>query len=106
MNEPTDIQFRLPEFKAIGKWLDKNLPLPLAFFCKGWLYGLETRFIDAKVEAALNKAEADYRASQGPSVELTGPTYHSERSEVEGLDIISYTYNVDSHQADGETRVS
>ena len=93
-----EIKFRLPEFKAIARWLDKKLTPPLAFFCKGWLYALETLVIDAKVEAALNKAEADYRASQGPLVSLTKPTYTSEPSEVEGLDIISYSYNVQEQE--------
>ena len=80
--------FRLNEFKAIAKWLDKHLPMPLAFFLKGWLYGLETRYIDAKVSSALDKAIAPHRASE-PS--LRPPTFTSTPSEVEGLDIIELT---------------
>ena len=50
-------------FETIAKWLDKKLPMPLAFFwiLKGWLYALESAWIDAKVSAALEKG---YRPSQ------------------------------------------
>jgi hypothetical protein len=82
------IQFRLNEFKAIAKWLDKRLPGPLAFFLKGWLYGFETRYIDAKVSSALEKAIAPHRA---PEPSLVAPTFTSTPSEVEGLDIIELT---------------
>jgi hypothetical protein len=83
------IEFRLPEFKAIAKWLDKKLSIPLAFFIKGWLYGLETSYIDAKASAAVEKGIAPHIPND-PTVEP--PRYHSEPSEVGGLDIIEYTY--------------
>ena len=83
------IEFRLNEFKQIGRWLDKKLPMPLAFFLKGWLWGLETRYIAAKAAAAVEQAIAPHIPEE-PVVEP--PEYHSEPSEVEGLDIISYTY--------------
>jgi len=89
------IEFRLPEFKAIAKWLDKKLSKPLAFFIKGWLYGLETAWIDAKTSAAVEKAIAPHRP---PEPSLVEPTKYSEPSEVEGLDIIGYTYNEDMPQ--------
>jgi hypothetical protein len=79
------ITFRLNEFKAIAKWLDKNLPTPLAFFLKGWLWALEERYIDAKVSSALDKAIAPL---EPPEPTLTAPTFTSTPSEVEGLDII------------------
>ena len=79
------IQFRLNEFKAIAKWLDKHLPMPLAFFLKGWLWGLEERYIDAKVSSALDKAIAPLKP---PEPTLMAPTFTSTPSEVEGLDII------------------
>ena len=82
------IQFRLNEFKAVAKWLDKHLPMPLAFFLKGWLYGLEERYIDAKVSSAVDKAIAPLKPSE-PT--LTAPTFTSTPSEVEGLDIIELT---------------
>jgi hypothetical protein len=84
--------FRLNEFKAVAKWLDKNLPTPLAFFLKGWLWGLEERYIDAKVSSALDKAIAPLKPSE-PS--LTAPTFTSTPSEVEGLDIIQLSHTYD-----------
>ena len=81
------IEFRLNQFKAIGKWLRKNLPGPLSFIAQGWLYALETAFIEAKIQSSLEKAIAPHRPSE-PS--LRPPTYKSTPSEVEGLDIISY----------------
>ena len=83
------IDFRLNEFRDLAKWLDKKLPMPLAFFLKGWLYGLETAWIDAKTSSAVEKGIAPIRPSE-PVIEP--PRYHSEPSDVEGLDIIEYTY--------------
>jgi len=84
------ISFRLNQFKAIAKWLGKNLPGPLAFFLKGWLYRLETLFIEAKVLAAVETAIAPHKPSE-PSI--TEPTFTSEPSEVDGLDIIQIKLN-------------
>ena len=86
------IEFRLNEFRDIAKWLDKKLPMPLAFFLKGWLYALETAWIDAKTSAAVEKGIAPHVPPE-PVVEP--PRHYSEPSEVEGLDIIGYTYNED-----------
>jgi hypothetical protein len=85
-------KFRLNEFKAIAKWLDKYLPGPLAYFLNGWLYGLETRYIDAKVSSALDKAITPLKPSE-PS--LSEPTFTSTPSEVEGLDIIQLSHTYD-----------
>ena len=84
-----NIKFRLNEFRDIAKWLDKNLPAALSFFLKGWLYGLETAYIDAKTSAAIEKGIAPHIPND-PIVEP--PSHHSEPSEVEGLDVIGYTY--------------
>ena len=80
------VKFRLNEFKQVAKWLDKKLPMPLAFFLKGWLWALEDRYIDAKVQSSVEAAIAPHRPSE-PS--LTAPTFTSEPSEVDGLDTIS-----------------
>lgn len=80
------IRFRLNKFRNIAKWLDKKLPGPFAFFLKGWLYGLESRYIAAKASAAVEKGIAPIKPSD-PAVEP--PSYRSEPSEVEGLNIIS-----------------
>ena len=82
------IKFRLNEFRDIAKWLDKHLPMPLAFFLKGWLWRLEERYLDAKVDAALEKAIAPHKP---PEPSLIAPTFTSTPSEVEGLDIIELT---------------
>lgn len=94
------IDFRLNEFQEIGRWLDKNLPAPISFFLKAWLWRLEDLYIDAKVSAALNEAEAAYRASQAPMVELTEPTRYAHPSEVEGLDTIGYSYGLTKVRTD------
>ncbi|MBT5286039.1 MAG: hypothetical protein HOL29_08755 [Euryarchaeota archaeon] len=78
-------KFRLNEFKAVARWLDRKLPGPLAFFLKGWLWGLEERYIDAKVVAAVDKGIAPHLP---PEPTVAPPSYHSEPSEVEGLDTI------------------
>ena len=79
------ISFRLNEFKAIAKWLGKYLPGPLAFVAQGWLYGLETSYIAAKASAAVEKGIASFAP---PDPVVVAPRYHSEPSEVEGLNII------------------
>lgn len=83
------VEFRLNAFKEIGRWLDGKFPGPLAFFLKGWLYGLEDRWIAAKAAAAVEQAIAPYTPEE-PVVEP--PSHHTEPSEVEGLDTISYSY--------------
>ena len=83
------IEFRLNEFKEIARWLDKKLSPPLAFFLKGWLWALEEAWIDAKVSAAVETAIAPHRPAQPALIE---PTHYTEPSEVDGLDIIGYTY--------------
>ena len=82
------IKFRLNEFQAIAKWLRRKLPGPLSFVACGWLYELESRYIAAKASAAVEKGIAPLLPSD-PVV--APPRYHSEPSEVEGLDIIELT---------------
>ena len=83
------IVFRLNEFRDVAKWLDKYLPMPLAFFLKGWLYSLEDSWIAAKASSAVEKGIAPIRP---PEPVIEAPRYHSEPSDVDGLDIIEYTY--------------
>lgn len=83
-------EFRLNEFRDIAKWLRKKFPGPVAYFLIGWLWGLEDIWIDAKVDAAIETAIAPHKPSEP---ELVAPEYWSEPSEVEGLDIIGYTYH-------------
>ena len=82
------IDFRLNEFKAIADWIRKHLPGPLSFVACGWLYELESRYIAAKVVAAVEKGVAPLSP---PDPVVEPPRYRSEPSEVEGLDIIELT---------------
>ncbi len=84
------VKFRLNEFKAVAKWLDQRLPLPIAFFLKGWLWSLEDRYIDSTVVAAVEKGIAPFLP---PDPIVEPPTFHSEPSEVEGLDTIQISSN-------------
>lgn len=86
------VKFRLNEFKQVAEWLDSKLPMPLAFFLKGWLWALEDRYIDAKVQSSVEAAIAPHRPSE-PS--LTAPTFTSEPSEVKGLDTIQLSSTYD-----------
>ena len=81
-------KFRLNEFRDIARWLGKYLPSPLAFFLKGWLYGLETLWIDSKASSAVEKGIAPHRPSDPV---LAPPRRLSEPSEVEGLPILQIT---------------
>lgn len=87
----TPINFRLNEFKELAKKIDNVLPKPLAWLLKAFLYGLETKWIDAKTKAAVEASISNYWDEVGPKAILTPPTYHEEESEVEGLPIMSLT---------------
>jgi|TARA_R100000084_G_scaffold88280_1_gene42466 hypothetical protein len=86
------ITFKLNDFKTIAKWIDKHFPLPIAFFLKGWLWKLEDYYIDYKVRKEVDEAIAPYIP---PDPVIEPPTYHTEASEVEGLDTISLSGNWD-----------
>lgn len=81
-------KFRLNEFRDVARWLDQHLPAPVAFFLKGWLYGLEDRYIAAKASAAVEKGIAPFIP---PDPVIEPPRRLSEPSEVEGLPILQIT---------------
>ena len=83
------VKFRLNEFQAIGRWVEDNLPPLFAWTVNAFLYGLESRWIDAKTKATVEAAIARYSALQGPIV--PDPVYTVTHSEVEGLDDIRLT---------------
>ena len=93
------IEFRLNEFRDLAKWLDKKLPMPLAFFLKGWLFGLEDAWIAAKASSAVEKGIAPNRP---PLPVIDAPTRLIEPSEVDGLDIIEYTYEFTGTRSEDE----
>lgn len=99
-----DIRFRLEEFKVLDKAIC-GLPLPLRVVIQGWLYWLETKFIEARAIAAVDKAIEDYNnlkldppvpqpiitetpsAIEGlPEMRITAPWYErsTTRKETEG----------------------
>ena len=83
------IVFRLNSFKDLARWIDKNFTPPVAFFLKGWLWGLEEAYINAKIQTAVDKSIEPHKPSD-PT--LSEPTYHSYPSEVKGLDSIGFSY--------------
>ena len=76
------IEFHLNEFKAVARWLDSKLPGWLSFLLRGYLKGLEDRWIDAKVQSSVERAIAPHRPSE-PS--LPKPTLTETESDVQGL---------------------
>jgi len=69
-------------YKAFPEWL--------AFLLSAYLWGLEQRYIAYKVRKAVDDAILPHLP---PSPVIEPPRYHSEPSEVEGLDTISFTYD-------------
>ncbi len=88
------ITFKLNKFKKIAKWIDSKFPLPIAFFLKGWLWKLEDSYIDYKIKKEVDEAIAPF-VPPDPVVEP--PVYHTEASEVDGLDTISISGKWDRH---------
>ena len=88
-------EFRLNEFKGIAKWIRDKFPGPIAFFLNGWLWALEELWIDAKVQSSVEAAIAPHRP---PEPSISAPTQYTEESEVEGLDIIGFTYDFSNVQ--------
>ena len=84
----TKIKFRLNEFKQIDRWIRSKFPPPIAFILRGYLYGLEDLWIEAKVRSSVDRAIAPVAP---PEPVIEPPTYYTEPSEVEGLDIIGLT---------------
>lgn len=78
-----EIKLRLEDFrelyKATAKW-----PLPLRHLALGFLYWLETKFIDAKTKAAVDRALSEYERLV-PLTSTPVPVITEKPSEVEGL---------------------
>ena len=82
-------EFRLIEFQKIARWLEKKFPAPVAYFLKGWLWGLEEAYINWIVRESVTAAIEPLKPSEPP---LSEPTHYTEPSDVDGLDIIGYSY--------------
>ena len=85
MNNKTKPFLKLTEFKGVAKWLELNLPRPLAYFIIAYLWRLEAFYIEHKITTTVDKAIEPHL----PPTDFTTPHRYSSRpSEVEGLDII------------------
>lgn len=76
-------KLRLEEFRemyrATAKW-----PPPIRFLVYGFLYWLETKFIDAKTKAEVERAISEYERLV-PLTSTPVPILTEKPSEVEGL---------------------
>ena len=79
------VRFRLSEFKNIARWVMKNCPPPIAWLILGYLYGLETRYIDWKTKLTVDQAIKDWEAQCPDFIEDREVEIIETESEVEGL---------------------
>ena len=87
------ISFSLNPYQHLGRWIDERVQHPiLAWVLKSLLKGLEDLWIDAKVQSTLDRA---IEPLEPPEPSVTAPTFTSEPSEVEGLDIIQLSHTYD-----------
>ena len=77
------VRFRLSEFKKIARWVMKNCPPPIAWLTLGYLYGLETQYIDWKTKLTVDKAIKDWEAQCHDFIEDV--EIIETKSEVKGL---------------------
>ena len=96
-----------PDF-TFRKWQDfsdalyKALPSWLAFLISAYLWGLEQRVIAYKARKAVDDAILPVAP---PEPVIEAPRYHSEPSEVEGLDTIGFTYEFTRTRSQDERRL-
>ena len=81
--------FTFNSWQAFSDRLYKAFPQWLAFILSAYLWGLEQRVIAYKARKAVDDAITPIAP---PEPVIEPPSYHSEPSEVEGLDTIQYTY--------------
>ena len=81
--------FTFNSWQAFSDRLYKAFPQWLAFLFSAYLWGLEQHVIAYKARKAVDNAITPIAP---PEPVIAPPSYHSEPSEVEGLDTIQYTY--------------
>ena len=86
MNRP---DFTFNEWQSLSDQIYKAFPQWLAFILSAYLWGLEQRYIAYKARKAVDDAITPIAP---PEPVIEAPRYHSEPSEVEGLDNIGFTY--------------
>jgi hypothetical protein len=79
------VRFRLSEFKNIARWVMRNCPPPMAWLILGYLYGLETQYIEWKTTLTVDKAIRDWEAQCPDFIEDREVEIIETESEVEGL---------------------
>jgi|TARA_R100000278_G_scaffold98516_3_gene75444 hypothetical protein len=79
------VRFRLSEFKNIARWVMRNCPPPMAWLILGYLYGLETQYIEWKTTLTVDKAIKDWEAQCPDFIEDREVEIIETESEVEGL---------------------
>ena len=77
------MKLRLQEFREMYR-ATKRWPLPLRHLALGFLYWLETKFIDAKTKAEVERALSEYERLV-PLVEIPEPIITEKPSQIEGL---------------------
>lgn len=77
------VRFRLSEFKHIARWVMRNCPPPMAWLILGYLYGLETQYIEWKTKLTVDKAIKDWEAQCPDFIEDV--EIIETKSEVKGL---------------------
>ena len=70
---------KLAEFREAYRSISKGLPIWAKHLVLGFLVWLETKYIDAKVKAELDRAEAEYWRNAPPSPPSTPTGHYSER---------------------------
>jgi hypothetical protein len=68
-------ELKLNEFKALHKWLTKNMPDWLAFLVLGFLVWVEEKFINQRIKTEVDSAIKEYNTVDTPEVVVPPPVY-------------------------------
>jgi hypothetical protein len=68
-------QLKLNEFKALHKWLTRNMPDWLAFLVLGFLVWVEEKFINQRIKTEVDSAIKEYNTVDPPKVVIPEPVY-------------------------------
>jgi hypothetical protein len=68
-------ELKLNEFKALHKWLTRNMPDWLAFLVLGFLVWVEEKFINQRIKTEVDEAIKKYNTVDTPEVVIIPPVY-------------------------------
>jgi hypothetical protein len=68
-------ELKLNEFKALHKWLTKNMPEWFSFLVLGFLVWVEERFINQRIKREVDEAIKEYNTVDTPEVVVPPPVY-------------------------------